>query len=322
MRKRCLINSKTSPFPEAAYFHFGMEHDSTISGVSPLKAIVTLVRWPNLLIIVFIQVLTFLAFDLNTALGVHRNGLLFLSSMVLMTTSAAAAGYVINDLFDRVADQINGRNNVLNSEMLSTVIAWRCYYLLNGIGALSTCALMVWSIHYLWIFIGVTILLWAYSKYLKRLPLIGNLAVSCFCAGVIVIMWFPALALRLMPRDLWILALFALLTTLIREIVKDLEDAAGDRHVGDRTLALTLGIRKTKAILVFLILVCIVSLIFVDNHDVGYQAWMIVFRILTILLLVWALVHLTVKARDQTGFHTVSRLIKVVMLTGTLSIVL
>jgi 4-hydroxybenzoate polyprenyltransferase len=135
-------------------------------------------------------------------------------------------------------------------------------------------------------------------------------------------MWFPALSLGSMPGDLWILALFAFLTTLIREIVKDLEDAAGDRHVGDRTLALVLGIRKTKAILAFLILVCISSLIFVADHGVVDQKWMLAFGILTVLLLVWALIHLIVKAREQTGFHTVSVIMKVVMLTGTVYIVL
>ena len=99
--------------------------------------------------------------------------------------------------------------------------------------------------------------LWAYSRYFKCTPLLGNIVVSIFCAGV------PFTLLFIYDNEIfrdwvWAYSLFALLTTLIREIAKDIEDLDGDRSLNCKTLPVAYGFQKTRIIIVIIsLLLCI-----------------------------------------------------------------
>jgi geranylgeranylglycerol-phosphate geranylgeranyltransferase len=84
-------------------------------------------------------------------------------------------------------------------------------------------------------------LLWAYSAHLKRRPFVGNLAVALILGLALL---YGGLAVG-GAAGAAVGAAFAFLTTLAREIVKDVEDLDGDRLGGARTLATTLGPRPT-----------------------------------------------------------------------------
>ena len=85
-----------------------------------------------------------------------------------------------------------------------------------------------------------------YSNQLKRLPLVGNIAVALLSAVsvAVVALQFPQNAYLV-----FVFAVFAFFITLIREIVKDMEDVRGDATFGCRTLPIVLGIRRTKNII-------------------------------------------------------------------------
>ena len=77
-------------------------------------------------------------------------------------------------------------------------------------------------------------LLWLYSASLKRLPVVGNLAVSMVLGLALV---YGGLAVGLSDAVL-VGAAFAFLTTWAREGAKDLEDVVGDAADGAQTLPL------------------------------------------------------------------------------------
>ena len=101
--------------------------------------------------------------------------------------------------------------------------------------------------------------MWWYSKTLKKKPLWGNLIVSLCCALVIWMIWIAEqsninkIDINGSDSDLisrvWILhayAVFAFISTLFREIVKDMEDVLGDQESGCRTLPIVYGVKTAK----------------------------------------------------------------------------
>jgi 4-hydroxybenzoate polyprenyltransferase len=289
---------------------------------SSLKVELHLIRWTNLLITFFIQVLCYFVYVNPIWPYDALTGYLFLFLLTVMTMSTAAAGYIINNLMDRDADRLNKKENVLNSELISPQRARLQYLLFVVMGILSSIILIRWSIHFLWINAGISLFLWAYSKYLKRLPLIGNLAVSLFCAGVILIVWYPTLTLSNLPTEMILLIAFAFLITLIREIVKDIEDIDGDREVGDRTLPIVSGILFTKTLLGGLVAMSIGGLLLPCVRNSIEEPIAFVLWACTIGILFFSGIHVILKSKDKSHYHFVSTMLKVAMLTGSLFIVL
>jgi 4-hydroxybenzoate polyprenyltransferase len=117
---------------------------------------------------------------------------------------------------------------------------------------------------------------------------------------------------------------FAFLSTLIREIIKDVEDFEGDAAYGRNTLPIVLGIRATKILVVTLILFMIFALVYVfivhlsrkpgGEIDLLSLLWFGLMLILPFVYLVFRLIA----ASDKKEYHFCSNLTKVIMLTGIL----
>ncbi len=182
------------------------------------------------------------------------------SLFVGVTVLIAAGGYVVNDLFDACTDSVNRPERRWVGKAVARGQAWRLYWALTAVGALLSCYLAwavgnpeLWGIY--WLAVGG---MFAYSRYLKGSPLWGNLFVACFTAFVVWIVWFAnrqvlAVFAERQPEHfawlqglMWSYCIFAFLATLVRELVKDLEDVRGDRRAGLRTLPLVAGMRFAK----------------------------------------------------------------------------
>src|SRR5690606_24063677 len=120
--------------------------------------------------------------------------------------------------------------------------AWALWAALTGLGVLL--GALVSPLHG-GIAAGSAALLWAYSAQLKKSAGWGNLAVAVVLSLAIL---YGGLAVAAVPGAAWLGAAFAFLTTLAREIAKDLEDAAGDAAGGARTLPIRWGPRPAAAL--------------------------------------------------------------------------
>ena len=123
--------------------------------------------------------------------------------------------------------------------------------------------------------------LWFYSTNFKHQPVIGNFVISVLtaCVPLVVILFELLSAIKAMvghPPVNWSqvnlivfyatgFSVFAFLTNMIREIIKDMEDIKGDLYVGSKTLPITFGIRNTKTVLVVLILTTMILLAYVQS---------------------------------------------------------
>ena len=187
-----------------------------------------LVRLPNLLL---------------SAAGVAIGGFLAMGTVtfppmlrlaMLSAVGLGAAGNVANDLADRDIDGINRPGRPIPSGSVSPNAAILIGGLAGG-GAL----LLAWMIgrDEFFLALGALAVMIVYSPLLKSNGLLGNLAVATIASLPMI---YGAMAVGWWRAGLVASALAALLH-FAREIVKDLEDVAGDAAHGRRTIPLAFG---------------------------------------------------------------------------------
>jgi 4-hydroxybenzoate polyprenyltransferase len=156
-------------------------------------------------------------------------------------------------------------------------------------------------------------LLWWYSNSLKRQPFVGNFVVAWLTAISIVlvnIVYYSNNSLVV------IYALFAFFMTLIREIVKDIEDLKGDNTFGCKTLPIIWGIRKTKLVL-YLLLLLLAASVFALNA--WYTQLPLSYFLIFLFVPLGLLLARLIRADTRKDFYWLSQWCKTIMLLGIMS---
>ena len=270
-----------------------------------LSGFIKLIRVQNLAIIVLSQYL--LALFLLNDIELFNLRLFLLS---FCTVLLAAAGYIINDYYDVKIDYLNKPDRVIVGKVLKrrVVLFWHTFlnFLSIGLGFYLS-----WKIGLIFFF--TAFMLWFYSNQLKRLPFIGNFTVALLTG-----LSLSVVSIYFQQKEILvnIYAVFAFGISLIREIIKDMEDWQGDAKFGCKTLPIVLGLRKTKLI-VFVLVFSFGFLIFyltqfLDNIILYYY-----FSAIS-LFIIYFLHRLSI-ADKVKDFHFLSNYCKLIMLSGILS---
>lgn len=294
-----------------------------------------LVRYQNLLMLAFMQVLFRYAFlkqqNMPLALNDWQYGLLVLSTVLI-----AAAGYVINNVFDVVTDSINKPNDVIIGKSVSETMGYNLYIILNitGVGIGFYLSNVIQRPGFAGIFILIASLLYFYSMTLKQIMILGNLAVAFTLAMSVIIIGifdiFPATIaenrsqMASMFSILTDYALFAFMINFIREIVKDIEDINGDYNQGMNTLPIAAGTSRAAKIVLILTFIPIISLlIYINKYFIENNLYIVTLYALAFVLapLIYFVIKL-VNAKSQKDFHHLSSVLKLVLFFGILSIAL
>lgn len=259
--------------------------------------------------------------------------ILLMLSIVLI----AMSGYVFNDLNDVEIDRENNRRNLFINT-LSTTIGFKVYYILTVAGLISTLVVALNSGNYNLGILQLTavISLWFYSTYFKGIPIIGNIMVAGLVALVpLTVGIYEVYQLQTTYMEVfddfknfnfnfiafWILSIssFAFLLTLIREIIKDIEDIEGDQSAGLRTFPIISGIKSSKVLVMFLCLVVILGVYFAIDRFVPDLFSKVYGGFIIILILISSV--LIARAKNQADFHRVSQFIKMVTFIGLLYLI-
>jgi 4-hydroxybenzoate polyprenyltransferase len=269
------------------------------------KSLLRLTRFGNLLIIGFAQYFS-AAFLINLSTITDFRLFLLASSTILI----AAAGYIINDYYDIKIDYINKPDRVVIGKSIPRrfAILFHTTFSIVGIGIGLYLSWQIAVVHFLSVF-----LLWWYSNNLKRLPFVGNFSIAFLTALSIYIV---SMLYHSANPLITIYAVFAFFMTLVREIIKDMEDLKGDSTFGCKTLPIVWGYRKTKQFLyVILIAFCITVVLL----DFVYTALPSIYFISFLFFpLAWLVVRLY-NADTVKDFEHLSRFCKIIMLLGILS---
>jgi len=201
-----------------------------------VTSVLRLIRGPNLLI---------------AAVGVLAGGWIALSRIALPKelifgalsgVALGAVGNTWNDIRDVAADRVNrpGTRPLVAGQVSRGVAD-----LIVFDGSLLGLALagLVSGRLFLAALAALAVML-IYSPLLKPRPLLGNVAVAVVAGSP---PFFGALAVGLPAAGVvpWVLAAWL---HLVREVVKDVEDEAGDRTIGRRTLPIALGRRPALVV--------------------------------------------------------------------------
>lgn len=179
-------------------------------------------------------------------------------------------------------------------------------------------------------------LLWFYSTHFKKRLLIGNILIAALTAWVVVVVYFFAGATLLnfkgwnpanYPFNIkqfykltFLYAGFAFVVSLIREVIKDMEDILGDAQYKRRTMPIAWGIPATKVFTGVWIMVCTLSLAVVQLYAWQLGRWLWAFYTFTLIIIPMLLILKGLKkAKNAHDFHLLSNYTKWVMLAGILS---
>lgn len=300
------------------------------------RAFFQLIRWPNLAFIAITQILFVycIVHPIMFSAGASPNikGIYFLLLMI-SSVLIAAAGYIINDYFDLNIDLINKPEKLVVDRIISRrwIIFW---HLLFSIAGVSIGFYIDWKTNVR--FLGLSnfscvVLLFVYSISLKKKLLSGNIVISALTAWVILVVGWcetsnllrPALISSLTQKITHIsffYAGFAFVISLVREVIKDMEDIEGDRRYGCNTMPIAWGINTTKVFVAVWLVVLTGSLLIVQFYVLVFHWWFsaayCIFLIIIPLVYIFKMLFSAASSRD---YHRLSSYVKLTMFTGILS---
>lgn len=296
-----------------------------------------LIRWKNLAMIALIQILIkyalLLPFYESHGVITTLSELAFFL-LILSTLCIAAAGYIINDIYDLTADKINKPSKIIVNRYISEKAAYTWFILLNiiGVGLGFYLSNGIGQSSFFVIFFIASALLYLYSSYLQQIPLIGNMIISFLVAlSVIIIGIFELLpAITETNRSVQILffklildyAIFAFMINVLRELVKDFEDIDGDYKAGSKSLPIALGRQRTTAIVFVLSLIPIATVIYYVVTYLFKQLEVVSYFLVFVL---GPLIYVSIKlfkVKEKQQYSHISLILKLVMFTGMLSILI
>lgn len=311
-----------------------------------MKSLFRLIRLPNLIIVALTQ------YALQYAILLPELGKIGLkpllpplqfSLLVCSTVLIAAGGYVVNDIEDVDIDRLNKpEHKRIVGRVYPLSIARKIYWFITilGFGISLYLAFFIHDFVQLAIYPAAVALLWAYSKWFKRQFLIGNLVVAGFCAFVAWVVLYAQSLYTLTPSETDLMprfgfinykitvnlvfggyAIFAFISTLFRELIKDMEDVAGDKAQGCRTVPIVLGIKTTK-IITFLIGGLFILIVLFFSYLIKTNYIRLFFLNVTILFPVIYALFLLIKSKEKADYSLLSKLAKLIMLSGLIFILI
>ncbi|MCX2718158.1 geranylgeranylglycerol-phosphate geranylgeranyltransferase [Lentiprolixibacter aurantiacus] len=236
-----------------------------------------------------------------------------LSVLVLASALVIAGGYIINSFYDSEKDLINKPHKSMLDRLVSQRTKLSAYFVLNFLAVLLGSYISFRaSVFFLAYIFGI----WLYSHKLKRIPFIGNLVSSTLAIT-------PFFAVFVYYRNfetvIFVHAIFLFLLILAREMVKDLENIAGDLAQAYRTIPILYGTLFSKVTIMFLILLTLVpALLLIRKFDVGY---MYLYFMASIVLLILFLILLW-KAEGKKHYIWLHNILKFTIVAGVFSILL
>jgi 4-hydroxybenzoate polyprenyltransferase len=268
--------------------------------------------------------------------------------LVISTVIIAAAGNIINDYFDIKADRVNRPERIIIARHIKPRVAILAHWTMNLI-AFSMAIYLSYksnSFWYLFIHLFSINLLWFYSMQFKRTLYIGNISVAILTGLVPVLVgiyynqqldfgsivssleigekksYFPfevAHPERFTLLLGFVFGGFAFLLNWAREIVKDMEDTAGDKKLGARTIPLVFGFRRAKNwAAILLTLSAAGTLVMIVLNKSILEDWFAFLPLLPAAISALITLFLLFKSNDKSSYRRTHKSIKLIMVFGML----
>ncbi|WP_245535989.1 geranylgeranylglycerol-phosphate geranylgeranyltransferase [Psychroflexus torquis] len=251
-------------------------------------------------------------------------GLPYYLLLILTVVCLAAAGHIINAIFNVTTDSINKPNKIIIDQVIKRRIAFKLYFGLNVLGLFTILFILLSNpSKSLWIVFSICVLspiaLAIYSIWLKKIALLGNILISILVGASIF-----CFGLALVDNDQSPVFYFTILTyallgfslNLSRELIKDVEDLRGDYYCKMKTLPILIGRKRSNHIifglLTFTILILLTILL---NYFLSLNIF--IFYVFVFVLIPLILISKRIlKAKNQKDYTSISFHLKLVFLIG------
>ena len=278
-----------------------------------LLSLFSVVRGYNILVITLAQ---YLASIYILAPNIPlRKVVLDLNLFLIVTASALtiASGYIINNFYDAEKDLINKPTKSMLDRLVSQRFKLTTYFILNFLAVFAASYISFKAVLFFSAYIFV---IWIYSHKLKRIPFLGNLVSSTLAIAPFFVVF---VYYQNFQTVIFVHAVFLFLLILAREMIKDLENMAGDMAQNYKTIPIIYGQNVSKTIISLLIVLTLFpALLLIKAFDVGYMylyfmaciAFLILF-----LFLLW-------RANGKKHYVWLHNIIKFIIVVGVFSILL
>lgn len=308
------------------------------SGMKHFLAFFKLIRTLNLLFIAITQCLFqyFIVLPLFRihSLPVPMHGIHFWL-LVFSSVLIAAAGYIINDYFDLNIDRVNKPEKMVVEKLIRRrwAIVW---HLVLSVAGIAIGFYLGWALNVFWIGLAnlvCVIALWFYSTTFKKRILTGNILISLLTAWVVLVVGFVHHFRIISDLDVYTLvdrskllrftflyAGFAFIISLVREVVKDIEDLEGDARYGCRTMPIAWGVMVSKVFAGTWLVVLLATVLIVSVYMLQLTWWIpFAYSVTMIFIPLVVSMRKLQQAHSIEHYHRLSNYIKLVMFTGIVS---
>ncbi len=226
-----------------------------------------------------------------------------------------AAGNALNDMCDIEIDRINKPNRPLPSGMITLNNAKGFMIIMFILGNLAGLTLGFWSL-FISLFIATILLFW-YAYRLRHVALIGNIVVAFLSALTFL---FAAQAFGDIKLG-YVPFVFTFILSVIREIIKDLEDIDGDKAHDSKTLPVMIGEAPTR------IIAGIITALFLPTLPIPYVAgmfgkWFFFIGSIGVAIPLLIIMIQLFQVKRTLNYHQISLALKIVMFIGLAAVVL
>lgn len=306
-----------------------------------LLAFFRLIRSLNLLFIVLTQVLFYVFVVIpifNDAVETPPlNGINFIL-LCFSSVLVAAAGYIINDYFDLNIDQINKPDKLVVEKIINRRWAILWHWILSLLGV-AIGFYIGFRENIFWIGFAnlfCVIALWFYSTTFKKKLLTGNILISLLTAWVVLVVGFAehykvmdnlniygGVDRSKLLRFTFLYSGFAFIISLVREVIKDIEDMEGDAKFGCKTMPVVWGVIVSKVFSSTWLVVLLATVIIVMIYMLQLHWWVpAIYCLIMVILPLLMILRKISAAQKIQDYHRISNMLKIVMLTGILSMTL
>ncbi|WP_106790692.1 geranylgeranylglycerol-phosphate geranylgeranyltransferase [Aquimarina sp. Aq78] len=278
-----------------------------------LLSLFSVVRGYNILIIVFAQYLTSI-FILAPQIRL-RHVLLDPNLFVIVLASAGviAAGYIINNFYDKEKDLINRPQKTMLDRLVSQRTKLTGYFVLNFLSVVCASYVSFRAVVFFSLYIfGI----WFYSHKLKKFPIIGNII-----ASLLAITPFFAVFIYYKNFDevIFVHATFLFLMLIMREMIKDLGNLRGDLAQNYKTIPIVYGELVSKRIVSVLVLAsCVPIYLLLTRYEIGFMY----LYFYACIVLLFAFLFGIWRSEGRTHYVWLHNILKLIIVAGTFSIIL
>jgi 4-hydroxybenzoate polyprenyltransferase len=233
--------------------------------------------------------------------------------IVLSSALVIDGGYIINSFYDSEKDLINKPHKTMLDRLVSQRTKIYAYFVLNFLGVLLASYV---SFRAALFFAAYVFGIWFYSHRLKKIPFLGNIV-----SALLAITPFFAIFVYYRNFDpvIFVHALFLFLIILSRELIKDMENLAGDIAQDYQTIAVRYGTRFSKRCITLLVLLALVPAgLLITYFDVGYMY--LYFSATSVLLIVFLV--LLWRSDSKKQFVWLHNILRFIIVSGVISILL